>query len=143
LDGFADKGTVYVNQTTTLATATAHEMLHNNTAAGFRAAVGETINEGSTEYLALKALKDSSIPLSTGVAYPNEVAFVTKLIGLVTEATLISAYFGGANTLIDAFDKKQGTGKFASMKTYAEAKNYTEAGKIIDAPSAAAKSAVF
>jgi hypothetical protein len=143
LDGFADKGTVYVNQTTTLATATAHEMLHNNTAAGFRAAVGETINEGSTEYLALKALKESSIPLSTGVAYPNEVAFVTKLIGLVTEATLISAYFGGANTLIDAFDKKQGTGKFASMKTYAEAKNYTEAGKIIDAPSAAAKSAVF
>jgi len=133
LDGFATKslGTVYVNEQTTLATATAHEMLHNNTEAGFRAAVGETINEGATEYLALKALKDSSVPLMSGRAYPNEVAFVTKLAKLVTEPILIDAYFNGALKLIDKFDEMQGKGEFAKMKPLAEAQNFTEANKLL------------
>jgi hypothetical protein len=135
LDGFADKGTVYVNQKTRLATATAHEMLHNNTAAGFRAAVGETINEGSTEYLAIKALKAASISIASGTAYPGEVGFVTKLIGVVGEDTLIKAYFGGAATLTDAFDAKQGKGQFAVMKPLADAKKYADAEKLLKPPA--------
>jgi len=139
LDGFADKGTVYVNQKTRLATATAHEMLHNNTAAGFRAAVGETINEGSTEYLAIKALKAASISIASGTAYPGEVGFVTKFIGVVGEDTLIKAYFGGAATLTDAFDAKQGKGQFAVMKPLADAKNYADAEKLLKPPAPAPK----
>jgi len=139
LDGFADKGTVYVNQKTRLATATAHEMLHNNTAAGFRAAVGETINEGSTEYLAIKALKAASISIASGTAYPGEVGFVTKLIGVVGEDTLIKAYFGGAATLTDAFDAKQGKGQFAVMKPLADAKKYADAEKVLKPPAPASK----
>lgn len=136
LDGTADPdtGIVYINQQTRLATATAHEVLHNNTAAGFRTAVGDTINEGTTEYLAIKALKAASVSTTSGTAYPGEVAFVTKLIGVVTEDCLIKAYFGGAATLTDAFDKKQGAGAFAKMKPFADAKNYTEAEKALKAP---------
>jgi hypothetical protein len=129
LDGFASGGKVYINSQTKLATATAHEMLHNNTASDFRGKVGETINEGSTETLAIKALKAASVSTASGTAYPGEVAFVGKLINLVSEQTLIDAYFGGAATLIDKFDKSQGAGAFAKMKPFAEAKNYTEAEK--------------
>jgi hypothetical protein len=140
LEGFADNGTVYVNQQTPLVTATAHEMLHNNTAADYRGAVGETINEGSTEYLALKACRESGISTSGGaVAYPDQVAFVTKLIGVVTEATLISAYFGGSATLINAFNDKQGPDIFAKMKPFAEARNYTEAEKYLQPVTARTK----
>src|SRR3954447_23522568 len=55
-EGFAWKGVVYVNGKTTLVTATAHEVLHNNTSGKFRATAGDTFNEGATEYLARKAL---------------------------------------------------------------------------------------
>ena len=133
LDGFASKskGTVYVNLETKLATTTPHEMLHNNTEAGFRGVVGETINEGATEYLALKALKDSSVPLMSGRAYPDEVAFVTKLVKLVSEPCLIDAYFNGASKLTDKFDEMQGKGEFAKMKPLAEAKKYADAEKLL------------
>jgi hypothetical protein len=135
LDGTAnpDTGTVYVNDQTTLATATAHEVLHNNTAAGFRKAVGETINEGATEYLAIKALKAAKVSIKSGTAYPGEVGFVTKLIEVVTEKVLIDSYFGGATTLTDAYDKAKGTGAFDKLKPLADAKNYTEAGKLLKA----------
>src|SRR6185437_3802965 len=59
--GFAWGGVVYVNGKTTLVTATAHEILHNNTAAGYRTAMGETFNEGSTEYLARKAVAAAGV----------------------------------------------------------------------------------
>jgi hypothetical protein len=135
LDGFASasKGTVYVNAQTSLATATAHEVLHMNTAADFRKAVGETINEGATEYLAIKALKAAKVSIKSGTAYPGEVAFVTKLVAVVTESSLIAAYFGGAATLTGDYDKIKGAGAFDKLKPLAEAKNYTEAGKLLKA----------
>src|SRR5262249_54853607 len=88
LQGFADKGsgTVFVNHFNPLPTATAHEMLHMNTAADFRAAVGETINEGMTERLALKALTAAGVS-TTGTggaqAYPQQREAVEALSGMI------------------------------------------------------------
>ncbi len=122
LQGFADAPTVYINKETRLTSTTVHEMLHINTASGFRAAVGETINEGTTEILALKALADASVTPTAGVeAYPTQRNLVKKLIGLVGEETLTKAYFNGAASLVEAFETLQGVGSFAKLKTAMEA----------------------
>ena len=143
LEGFADSGIVYVNKQTPLITATAHEMLHNNTAAGFRGAVGETINEGSTEYLAIKALNAAGVATpGSATAYPGQVAIVTKLIKLVGEGTLTAAYFGGADTLIDAYDTLQGSKAFSLLKPAAEALNTAVTDLLLTPPSVEQKIAI-
>ena len=130
LNGFAWSGTVYVNKATALETTTPHEMLHLNTAAGFRAAVGETFNEGSTQYLALKAMKGSGITLKT-YPYQDEVDLTNKLVDLVTEDVLIKAYFGGADTLVTAYEKVKGAGKFADLKAQAEKRDFAAAKALL------------
>ena len=109
IEGFAlnDRSAIYVQKDTVLPTATAHELLHSNTATDFRGAVGEAINEGTTEYLAKKAVAAAGLPTvgPTGsLAYPTQVTAVEKLIKVVGEATLIQAYFGGAQVLVDAYE---------------------------------------
>jgi len=143
LQGFAEKGTVYVNQQTPLTTATAHEMLHNNTASDFRAAVGETINEGATEYLAKKALTEAGVPLGTAVAYPTQVGIVEKLVNLVGERTLITSYFNGANTLIRAYELIHGSGIFPLFRHAAENLMTSVTDLLLSAPSLQTKIAMI
>ena len=119
-EGFAWKGVVYVNGKTTLVTATAHEILHNNTASGFRDKVGETFNEGVTEFLARKALKASGVKVPSVTAYPKQVELTKLLIDFVTEDTVTNAYFGGPDTLVKAFEDKSAT-TWDQLKTDAEA----------------------
>jgi hypothetical protein len=120
-EGFAWKGVAYVNGKTTLVTATAHEVLHNNTAAGFQGKVGEKLDEGITEMLARRALKQAGVKVPSVTAYPDEVKFVEKLQKLVGESVIIDAYFGGADTLITKYETLKGTGTWATLKTAAEA----------------------
>ena len=120
-EGFAWKGVVYVNGKTTLVTATAHEILHNNTAAGFRGKVGETFNEGITELLARRALKQAGVKVPSVTAYPDQVKFTEKLQKLVGESVIMGAYFGGADTLIAKYEQLKGAGTWATLKTAAEA----------------------
>jgi hypothetical protein len=123
IEGFADNGVVYVNKKTPLVTATAHEILHNNAAPNFRHGVGEAINEGSTEYMAKKALKDAGVvtPAGAAKAYPVEVAIVEALIGLVGEQTLIAAYFAGPKNLKAAYEKEKGADMWSAFVELAEA----------------------
>ena len=109
IEGFAmvDGSAIYVQKDTVLPTATAHELLHVNTAADFRKMVGEAINEGTTEHLAIKAVRAAGLPTagSTGAkAYPQQVGAVGKLIKVVGEAALIEAYFNGAESLVRAYE---------------------------------------
>lgn len=120
-EGFAWKGVVYVNGKTTLVTATAHEILHNNTAAGFRAKVGETFNEGSTELLARRALGVAGVAVPTVTAYPDQVKFTLRLQQLVGQDVLANAYFGGADSLITKYEELKGAGTWAVLKGHAEA----------------------
>jgi hypothetical protein len=122
-EGFAWKGVVYVNGKTTLVTATTHEMLHLNTEATFRATVGETINEGSTEYFARKAMSASGVTVpAASPAYPDQIKIVTDLISLVGEDTLLKAYFEDPQELVKAYEAK-GSKTFAELKVAAEALN--------------------
>lgn len=105
-EGFAWKGTVYVNGQTTLVTATAHEILHNNAGAQFRGSAGETFNEGVTETLARKALKDAGVKVPSVTAYPDQVKLTEKLIDFVGFDVVKGAYFGNVQTLIDAYEAK-------------------------------------
>ncbi|MEX1169539.1 MAG: hypothetical protein WEE50_05290 [Chloroflexota bacterium] len=120
IEGFAlpDGSAIYVQKNTVLPTATAHEMLHANTAADFRAAVGEAINEGTTEHLAIKAVAAAGLPTvgrSGAKAYVDQVGAVGKLITVVGEATLIAAYFGGADSLVKAYEALMPS-TFAALK---------------------------
>ena len=120
-EGFAWKGIVYVNGQTPLVTATAHEILHNNVAAGFRDTVGETFNEGVTELLARRALSVAGISVPSVTAYPDQVKFTVRLQKLVGDPTLTESYFSGADTLIAKFEELKGVGTWATLKTHAEA----------------------
>jgi hypothetical protein len=121
LAGWADapNSKVYLLKRTALPTATAHEMLHMNTAADFRDTCGEALNEGTTEHLAIKALNKAGIATSgsgVAVAYPDQVKMVQKVIKIVGEAALIDAYFNGAQKLVNAIDALEGPGAFAKLK---------------------------
>jgi hypothetical protein len=122
VEGFAWKGIVYVNGKTTLITATAHEMLHINTASNYRATMGETFNEGSTEFLARKAIAAAGITVPAVTAYPTQIVITQALIALVGEDVLTNAYFGGADSLTDAI-KAKATGTWTSIRAKAEALN--------------------
>jgi hypothetical protein len=128
LNGFADADKVWVDLETTDPTTTVHEMLHINTAAGFRAAVGEIVNEGMTERLAIKAMVAAGDSVTGSEAtYTKERAFVDKLLTLVPEATAIHAYFNGADKLIDAYESVGGKGSWATLLAELVKNDYTKA----------------
>jgi hypothetical protein len=136
INGFYDKtgGTSYVNKASALATTTPHEMLHANTAANFRSSVGETLNEGVTQWLCVKALKDSSITVPTALPYADEVGVAQALIDLVGESMVQEAYFKGGDAttkLTGEVDKKQGAGEFAKVKSEGDKKDYTKAKDLL------------
>jgi hypothetical protein len=134
LNGFNWKGTSYINKASALSTTTPHEMLHGNTADGFRAAVGETLNEGVTQYFTLKALKDSSIDPPKSIPYADEVEVATALIALIGEQSVIDAYFKGGDStkqLIEWVDLLQGKGTFAKIKEAGDKKEWQKAKDLL------------
>lgn len=135
-EGFAWKGVVYVNGATTLVTATAHEILHNNTAAGFRDKVGETFNEGATELLARRALSVAGISVPSVTAYPDQVKFTVKLQSIVGQPVLTEAYFSTPDSLITKFEELKGAGTWATLKTHAEALDEAKFNETIAAKKA-------
>jgi hypothetical protein len=134
LNGFQDGGTVFVNQQTTSPTTTAHEMLHMNTAAGFRSSMGETINEGATQYLAVKALTAAGVTMPAVIPYADELALVRALVDMVGEDRLIQAYFNGGtaiNELIARVDLSQGEGTFATLRQLGDAREFARAADLL------------
>jgi len=118
--GFASQGVVYVNGATTLVTATAHEILHNNTEPKFRAKAGETFNEGVTETLARKALTDAGITVPAVTAYPKQIEITQKLIDVVGLDVVGKAYFGDVEGVVKAYET-------ATSKTWADLVKAAEA----------------
>jgi hypothetical protein len=139
LNGFADAGRIWIDSTTTDPTTTVHEMLHINTASTFRATVGEVINEGMTERLAVQAVRaqgDSIVGSEN--TYAPQRASVEKLIGIVGERTMQTAYFNGGQTFIEAYNRIMGSNSFTALKRLLDPlpPNYTAADAVMQPPSA-------
>ena len=132
---------IWVDSTGTDPTATVHEMLHINTASGFRAAVGEIVNEGTTQRLAVKAVTDAgSSAAGSEFTYQDEQEVVEALVDIVTEPTLISAYFGGAATLTSAYNTAKGDeNAWTTLKALLDANDFTGALALIQASTETAE----
>jgi len=96
---------IWVDASGTDPTATTHEMLHINTAGDFRAAVGEIVNEGTTQRLAVRAVQRAGASVAGSEnTYQREQEVVQAIVDLVGDDTVTRAYFGGAATLTDAYN---------------------------------------
>ena len=130
LNGFNWEGTSYINKASALSTTTPHEMMHGNTAPGFRSAVGETLNEGCTQWLTIQALNAANIPLPASIPYAGEVSVAQALVDLVGSAKLTDAYLNGGGAiaaLTKAVDDTLGDGTFAKAKAAGDGKDFAGA----------------
>jgi hypothetical protein len=110
-----------------------HEMLHINAAGDFASTVKGTIDEGTTELLTGKAMQKAGMSFSP--EYQGQIAFVNALIGLVSEGTLTSAYFGGASILVSAFEAIRGEGSWARLMDYMSRGKTEKVRELIEGPA--------
>jgi hypothetical protein len=127
LEGFAYNNTNYINKDSISLDTVPHEMLHNNADADFKTFVGSEFNEGTTEYLTIKAMEKAK--LTPSHSYPQQEACVRTLVGSgFSEDSLKSAYFkGGAKALIGDWVDKNCKAKWDVIKTTMQAKDFAKA----------------
>jgi hypothetical protein len=105
LEGFAYKGTNYINKDVGSVDVVPHEMLHSNADGGWKGFAGSNINEGTTEYLTIKAVKAAKYKPTH--SYPNQEKVIRRLVRRVGADTLMKAYFNGeTDALKQAVDDK-------------------------------------
>lgn len=127
LEGFAYKGVNYINKDCTSIDTVPHEMLHNNAAADWKGTVGSEFNEGTTEYLTIKAVtKAGKVPSHS---YPSQEACVKELIAQgLSEDTLMTAYFkGDAANLICKWADTNCTDTWANIMAALQSKDWATA----------------
>jgi hypothetical protein len=93
--------------------------------------------------LTIKALQQARVTLPASLPYADETALARRIAAVVSEGTLTSAYFNGANGLIAAFNAIQGDGIFALMKAKADIKDWTGAGRYLQPPTVQQKIALI
>ena len=127
LEGFAHEGTNYINENMVSLDTVPHEMLHNNAAADWTAFVGSEFNEGTTEWLTIRAMKKAG--KTPTHSYPEQEGVVRELIAAGLPAdNLITAYLkGGAAKLIGAWVDEHCKGTWAEVLVAMEAKNFATA----------------
>ncbi len=129
---------IWVDASGTDPTATVHEMLHINTASGFRAAVGEIVNEGTTQRLAVRAVQTAGASVAGSEnTYQREQEVVQAIADLVGDDTVTSAYFGGAPTMIDPYNAlTDDDTAWATLKALLDANDFDAALTLLrDMPS--------
>lgn len=126
LEGFAYNNVNYINRDnagTNIGTVV-HEMLHNNTAADWRAVVGNQFDEGTTEYMSLIACNAAKAPY--GKSYPDQLSCVEALVAAgLSEADLKTAYLvGGAQKLLADWFNANMAHAWAEFKDAMQAEDY-------------------
>jgi hypothetical protein len=124
--GFYDgpTNTIYVNNNLPIL-GYVHELLHRNTSSDFRRVVGDAFNEGCTDRFALEACAAAGIANPGPPGYVWEMGVVDKVVQVVRETRLQSAYFqeGGTMDLVAKFELAQGAGKWAALLDAIKAHN--------------------
>jgi hypothetical protein len=127
LNGFAYNGVNYINSDSAGLHTVVHEMLHNNTAPDWRAAVGDDVNEGATEILTQVACKKLNVEAPT--CYPGESPVVQAMLDAgLPLSDLEAAYLvGGAPTKVVGWVDANCKESYAAIKGYMAAKNWAAA----------------
>jgi hypothetical protein len=127
LNGFAYDGVNYINSDSAGLHTIVHEMLHNNTAPDWRAAVGDDFNEGTTEILTQVACKKLSVDAPT--CYPGESPVVQAALdnGLPLSELEAAYLVGGAATKVVGWIDANCKENYAAIKGYMAAKNWAAA----------------
>ncbi len=131
LEGFAYKGTNYINKDTGSVDVVPHEMLHNNASKSWTPFAGSETNEGTTEYLTIKAVTAEGYTASH--SYPNQEGVVQVLVGVVGEAKLMSAYFKGNTRALKKAMEGACKGSWAEFKKAMQAKQWAKAKALLEA----------
>jgi hypothetical protein len=145
-NAFASGNDIYIDTTQTDPTATVHEMLHVNTAAGFLALVGRAVNEGITQRLAVKAVQATGQSVrGSESTYQQEQGVVSALINVVGEGTIQEAYFNDPNRLVTGYEAVMGEDSFEVLKRTLDdtPAGYAAALKILKPPSVLQKIAAI
>ncbi len=123
---------IWIDASGTDPTATVHEMLHINTASGFRAAVGEIVNEGTTQRLAVRAVQatGSSVAGSENT-YQREQEVVEGIANIVGDDVVTNAYFNGAENLISTYEDLVGETGWTILKALLDANNFDTANVLL------------
>ncbi|KAB8145641.1 hypothetical protein F8S13_00715 [Chloroflexia bacterium SDU3-3] len=114
LEGFAHKGTNYINKNVGSVDVVPHEMLHNNANKDWTPFAGSELNEGTTEYLTIKAVTAAGYTASH--SYPDQEGVVQALVGVVGEELILNAYFKGAVKPLQEDMEKKCSGTWANFK---------------------------
>lgn len=127
LEGFAYKGTNYINQDSISLDTVPHEMLHNNADPEFKTFVGSEFNEGTTEYLTIKAMKKAGKTPSH--SYPSQEGCVQALVAAgFAEDSLVEVYFkDSTQTKLGGWVDKNCKGNWSVVKDAMQAKDFAKA----------------
>lgn len=131
LEGFAYKGTNYINKDIGSVDVVPHEMLHNNASKSWTPFAGSETNEGTTEYLTIKAVTAEGYTASH--SYPNQEGVVQVLVGVVGEAKLMSAYFKGNTRALKKAMEGACKGSWAEFKKAMQSKQWAKAKALLEA----------
>jgi len=125
LEGFAYKGTNYINKDTGSVDVVPHEMLHNNTASSWTGFAGSELDEGTTEYLTIKAVTKAKYTPSH--SYPDQEGVVQELVKMTSEDLLMKAYFKGETDALKTAMESKCKGSWSDFKKAMQAKKWTKA----------------
>lgn len=138
-NAFAYNGSIWIDATQTDPTATVHEMLHVNTAAGFLTMVGRAVNEGITQRLALRAVQATgNSVVGSEFTYVQEMRVVDALVRVIGEGNLVNSYFNDPNILVTTYNAVMGENTFNILKRTLNAdsqEGYDAAVRLLQPPT--------
>lgn len=131
LEGFAYKGVNYINKDLGSIDVVPHEMLHNNANPNWKTFAGSNINEGTTEYLTIKAVKAKGFTPSH--SYPDQEGVIQELVKAVGEDTLLNAYFKGETGALSKAVNEKCKGSWDKFKEAMDNDKWTTAKALVKA----------
>jgi hypothetical protein len=125
LEGFAYENINYINKDIGSVDVVPHEMLHNNAHDDWTPFAGSETNEGTTEYLTIKAVTAAGYIASH--SYPKQEGIVQELVAMTSEDLLMKAYFKGETAALKMAMESKCKGSWSQFKAAMQAKQWVNA----------------
>lgn len=131
LEGFAYENVNYINKDIGSVDVVPHEMLHNNDHDDWTPFAGSETNEGTTEYLTIKAVTAAGYTASH--SYPDQEGIVQELVKMTSEDLLMKAYFKGETAALKTKMESECKGSWSEFKTAMQAEEWVKAKGFLEA----------